>query len=115
MTIRVTDGVVQLGIYLECHCERCLVDEPAPRRVDQEGARPHLLDGVLVDEVVVVLVERAVQRHAVRLEEQVLWTERKFCNCSITQSLFMKLPVACIRAPARTTSRCRPAGTGRRR
>ena len=66
-----------MGIYLECHCERCLVDEPAPRRVDQEGARPHLLDGVLVDEVVVVLVERAVQRHAVRLEEQVLMDGKK--------------------------------------
>ena len=37
---------------------------------------PHLFDGVLVDEVVVVLVQRTVQRHAVALEQQVLPTRR---------------------------------------
>ena len=37
---------------------------------------PHLFDGVLVDEVVVVLVQRTVQRHAVALEQQVLPTWR---------------------------------------
>ena len=58
--------------HLERHRERRLVDEAAARRVDEEGAGPHLLDRVLVDEVVVVLVEGAVQRDAVGLEEQVL-------------------------------------------
>jgi hypothetical protein len=33
---------------------------------------PHLLDGVLVDQVMVVLVERAVKGHAIRLIQQVL-------------------------------------------
>ena len=37
---------------------------------------PHLLDGVLVDEVVVVFVETAVQGHAVALEQQVLETQK---------------------------------------
>lgn len=40
--------------------------------VHQEGARPHLLDGELVNEMVVVFVEGAVQRDAVGLKEQVL-------------------------------------------
>ena len=61
-----------IASYLERHGERRLVDESPSRRVDEEGPGPHLLDRVLVDEVVVVLVEGAVQRHAVRLEEQVL-------------------------------------------
>ena len=68
-----------LGIYLERHGERGLVDESPSCRVDEERPRPHLLDRVLVDEVVVVLVEGAVQRHAVRLEEQVLQGD----NCNI--------------------------------
>ena len=58
--------------YLERHGERRLVDESPSRRVDEEGPGPHLLDRVLVDEVVVVLVEGAVEGDAVRLEEQVL-------------------------------------------
>ena len=61
-----------IASYLERHGERRLVDESPSRRVDEEGPGPHLLDRVLVDEVVVVLVEGAVQRHAVGLEEQVL-------------------------------------------
>ena len=70
------DGRGPDSVVLEGEGERGLVHESAARGVDEEGAGPHLLDGVLVDEVVVVLVERAVQRHAVRLEEQVLWMER---------------------------------------
>ena len=33
---------------------------------------PHLLDGVLVNKMVIVLIESAVKGHAVRLEEEVL-------------------------------------------
>lgn len=57
---------------LEGGRERVVVDETAARRVDEEGARSHLLDGELIDEVVVVFVERAVQGYAVGLEEKVL-------------------------------------------
>ena len=35
----------------------------------------HLLDGVLVDEMVVVFVQGAVQRNAVRFEQQILEKE----------------------------------------
>lgn len=52
--------------------EGIVINQAAPRSVDQEGSRPHLLDGELVDEVVVVLVERTVQGDAVRLEQEVL-------------------------------------------
>lgn len=49
-----------------------LVHQAATGRVDQESPRPHLLDRVLVDQVVIVLVEGAVKGDAVRLEEQIL-------------------------------------------
>ena len=59
-------------VILESKGERSLVHEAAARSVDEEGARPHLLYGVLVYEMVVVLIEGAVEGHAVRLEQQVL-------------------------------------------
>ena len=59
-------------VVLQSQGQRGLVHQAAPGGVDQEGARPHLLDGVLVDEMVVVFVEGAVQGHAVGLEQQVL-------------------------------------------
>ena len=59
-------------VVLQSQGERGLVHQAAPGGVDQEGARPHLLDGVLVDEMVVVFIESAVQGHTVRLEQQVL-------------------------------------------
>lgn len=37
-----------------------------------EDAAAHLLDSEVIDEVVVVLIEAAVQGHAVTVEEQVL-------------------------------------------
>ena len=57
-------------VVLQSQGQRGLVHQAAPGGVDQEGARPHLLDGVLVDEMVVVFVEGAVQGHAVGLEYQ---------------------------------------------
>ena len=59
-------------VILQGEGQRGLVHQAAPGGVDQEGARPHLLDGVLVDEMVVVFIESAVQGHAVGLEQQVL-------------------------------------------
>ncbi|CAN8000021.1 unnamed protein product [Ixodes pacificus] len=57
---------------LEGRREGSLVHQAASGCVHQEGAGPHLLHRVLVDQVVVVLVERAVQRHTVALKQQVL-------------------------------------------
>lgn len=49
--------------------ERCaeglVINKATSGRVYEEGAWPHLLDGVLIDQVMVVLVQGAVQRHAV--------------------------------------------------
>ena len=59
-------------VVLQSQGQGGLVHQAAPGSVDQEGARPHLLDGVLVDEMVVVFIESAVQGHTVRLEQQVL-------------------------------------------
>ena len=59
-------------VVLQGQGQCSLVDQAAPGGVDQEGARPHLLDGVLVDQMVVVLVEGAVEGDAVRLEQEVL-------------------------------------------
>ena len=59
-------------VILQGQGQRGLVHQAAPGGVDQEGARPHLLDGVLVNQMVVVLVEGAVQGDAVRLEQEVL-------------------------------------------
>lgn len=44
--------------------------EEKGRRV--EDAAAHLLDSEVIDEVVVVLIEAAVQGHAVTVEQQVL-------------------------------------------
>ena len=60
------------SVVLESEGERSLVHQTSTRSVYKEGARPHLLDGVLVDEMVVVLVESAVEGHTVRLKQQVL-------------------------------------------
>lgn len=46
--------------------------EPACRPGPAPRPGPHLLDGEVVDEVVVVLVEAAVQGHAVAVKQQVL-------------------------------------------
>ena len=59
-------------VVFQSQGQRGLVHQAAPGGVDQEGARPHLLDGVLVDEMVVVFIEGAVERHTVGLEQQVL-------------------------------------------
>ena len=75
-------------VVFQSQSERGLVDKTSTRGVHQESSRAHLkpgsrsispqrylvhlFDGVLVDQVVVVLVEGAVEGDAVRLEEQVL-------------------------------------------
>ena len=60
------------SVILESEGERSLVDKTSARGVHKERARPHLLDGVLVNEMVVVLVESAVKGDTVGLEQQVL-------------------------------------------
>ena len=54
------DGRGPDSVVLEGEGERGLVDESAARGVDEEGTRSHLLDGVLVNQVMVVLVEGAM-------------------------------------------------------
>ena len=60
------------------------IHQPSARRVHEESARPHLLDRVLVDQVMVVLVQRAVQRYTVRLEQQIL--QQKCQKCQFNSS-----------------------------
>ena len=55
-------------VVLQSQGERGLVHESAARGVDEEGAGPHLLDGVLVDQMVVVFVQSTVEGDAVRFE-----------------------------------------------
>ena len=45
------------------------VDQTASGRVDEERAWSHLFDRVLVDQMVIVLVQSAVQGDAIRLEQ----------------------------------------------
>ena len=59
-------------VVLESQRQGGLVHQAPAGGVDQEGARPHLLDGVLVNEMVIVFIESAVQGHTVGLEQQVL-------------------------------------------
>ena len=59
-------------VVLESQRQGGLVHQAPAGGVDQEGARPHLLDGVLVNEMVIVFIESAVQGHTVRLEQKVL-------------------------------------------
>lgn len=51
-----------------------VVHQTASSRVHQKGTRPHLLDGELVDQVVVVFVQGAVERHTIRLTNKTLLT-----------------------------------------
>ena len=62
------DGRGPDSVVLEGEGERGLVHESAARGVDEEGAGPHLLDGVLVDQMVVVFVQSTVEGDAVRFE-----------------------------------------------
>lgn len=52
--------------------QRRLVHRATPGCVHQEGTLLHLLDGEVVDQVVVVLVEATLQAHAVAVEQQIL-------------------------------------------
>jgi hypothetical protein len=71
----------------ESGTKRLVINKTSSGRVYEEGAWPHLLDGVLIYQVVIVLVQGAVQRHAVRLEQQVL--KHKFAH--LLQELSWKI------------------------
>ena len=90
----------------------------------------HLFDGVLVDQVVVVLIEGAVEGDAVGLEEQVLRVRHLILgnllgqftelNChenweKVPGVSFHSLPAGCTLAPDQGSSQYHPAGRGRRR
>ena len=72
------NGCCSDSVILEGQSQGCLVHETPSGGVDKEGAWPHLFDGVLVNKMVVVLIEGAVERHAVRLEQQVLQADTNF-------------------------------------
>ena len=61
---------------LQSLCQCGFIDQASARRVDEESAGPHLFDRVLVDQVMVVFVQSAVERHTVRLEQQILPTQK---------------------------------------
>ena len=63
------------SVILESQSQSCLVHQTSPSSVDEEGPGSHLLDGVLVDKMMIVFIESTVQRHAVRLKQQVLKIE----------------------------------------
>ena len=50
-------------VILESQCQGSLVDETPAGRVDQEGSRSHLLDGVLVNKMVIVQVKIYLMPH----------------------------------------------------
>lgn len=54
----------------------------------------HLFDGEVVDQVVVVFVQAAVQRHTVRVEEQILRKEKDKKMPKINQNLLFVLDTA---------------------
>ena len=71
------EGLVFVDV--ECSCsyaaffeslgKSILINEATTWRVDEEGPLSHLFDGELVDKVVVVFIQGAVQGHTVTLEQ----------------------------------------------
>lgn len=67
------------SVFESC-CEGVFIDKSASSSVDEEGSRSHLLDGVLINEMVVVFVQCAVQGDAVALVQKFLQHKQTFMS-----------------------------------
>ena len=57
--------------------QRRLIHQAAPGRVHQESSGSHLLNSVLVDQMMIVLIKSAMKGYTIRLEQQILHTQKK--------------------------------------
>ena len=60
------------SVVFEGKCKGSFINQTSSSCVDQKCSWTHLFDGVLIDEVVVVFIEGAMEGHAVRFKKKIL-------------------------------------------